>query len=413
MRGLPDAEIGLVVERMAPKLDILINGSTGVNVSRAEQSASVATLPPEQHARSRHSTRARRRKRAVTPPAPVAAEIKLLERADVAALKARLTERPRAPEVDFSLFVQLEDLDPAARAKAMRDVGRLTRRARWKQDTASVEVTGANFGALHALSGVSYVEPGQTLHGPEPTVGKARARRPTSLCAASTRIGGGIVTAADVLVGIIDVGGFDFAHEDFDGHRGRRHPVGGHLGSGRHAPAVPGGGPRRPALRCSRLRRRDTEGAHGRRDRRRGRRTHGRDEPRATVRDDAGLARDSRRLDRRRQPRRRPASAISPASSWRSAGGRADLVELLRLDADRRRRRLPAGPRGRARRTTTGPAAGVDQHQPRDERPRPRHLERDGPLDRQRAATPGRCVSRRGRQRRPGRAQLADRTAAS
>jgi subtilisin family serine protease len=216
MRGLPDAEVGLVVERMAPKLDILINGSTGVNRSRAEQSASVAAPPPEQHARSRHSKRARRRKRAATPPAPVAAEIRLLEQAEVAALKARLPKRPQAPEVDFSLFVQLsQDLDPDVRAQAMKDIGRLTHRARWKQDTAAVEVRGANLGDLRTLPGVSYVEPGQTLHGPEPTVKGGGARPDAGLRRVdaqrlSHRYG------QDVLVGIVDVGGFDFAHEDFE-----------------------------------------------------------------------------------------------------------------------------------------------------------------------------------------------------
>jgi hypothetical protein len=43
MKGLPDDAIAVVVERMAPTLDILINGSTDVNLNRAEQSSSVAT----------------------------------------------------------------------------------------------------------------------------------------------------------------------------------------------------------------------------------------------------------------------------------------------------------------------------------------------------------------------------------
>ncbi|HKP17617.1 MAG TPA: S8 family serine peptidase [Gaiellaceae bacterium] len=211
---MPEAKIGLVVERMAPKLDILINGSTGVNLNRAEQSACVAAPPPARHARASHAARTKRRGRKPAAPPPVP-RVELLTPADVARLKARQPKRAKPPKVDFSLFVQLsQDLDPSLRGKAMEDVERLTRRARWKQDTAAVEVTGANFNRLHAVPGVSYVEPGQALHAPEPTVAGARGAPPSGLrqvVSESRRHRYG----RDVLVGIIDVGGFDFAHPDF------------------------------------------------------------------------------------------------------------------------------------------------------------------------------------------------------
>lgn len=215
MRGLPEADIGMVVERMAPMLDILINGSTEVNLNRAEQSSSVAAPPPPAHPRARRSKRARRKQRPAAPLEAAVSEVQLLNPSEVATLKARLPKRPQLPEVDLSLFVQLsQDLDPDVRAQAMKDVERLTHRARWKQDTAAVEVTGANFARLHALPGVSYVEPGQTLHGPEPIVEGADSAPDLSLRrvdAQSRRHRYG----RDVLVGIIDVGGFDFAHTDF------------------------------------------------------------------------------------------------------------------------------------------------------------------------------------------------------
>jgi subtilisin family serine protease len=212
--GAPKAGFGPVVERMAPMLDIIINGSTDVNVCRAAQSGSVATRAPGGHPRSRHSRRSRRTERAARAATPVS-EVRLLTRAEVMTLKRQMPTHPKPPDVDFSLFVQLsQDLDPDARGKARRAVQRLTRRARWKLDTAAVEVPGAKVKDLHALSGVSYVEPGQTLRGPEPTVGgdgraPDRALRRVSAQARRHRYG------RDVLVGIIDVGGFDFAHEDF------------------------------------------------------------------------------------------------------------------------------------------------------------------------------------------------------
>jgi subtilisin family serine protease len=216
MKGLPDDAIGLVVERMAPTLDILINGSTDVNMNRAEQSASVAMPASAGDPRSSHARRSGRRTRTTRVDAAMEVpDVQLLTAAEVTKLKARLPKRPKPPDVDFSLFVQLsQDLDRELRAEAIEAVQRLTRRARWKQDTAAVEIAAANVRRLHALPGVSYVEPGQTLRDPEPIVGGAHAAPDSNLrrvAAQARRHRYG----HDVLVGIIDVGGFDFAHEDF------------------------------------------------------------------------------------------------------------------------------------------------------------------------------------------------------
>ena len=215
MRGRTEVEIEPVVDRMAPVLDIHISGSTAVNLNRAEQCASVAAAPPDRHPRARH--KGRTRQPAASPrAAPEAGEpIKRLSPEDVAKLKAKSKGQPKPPNVDFSLFVQLsEDLDPRARQSAIRKIERLTRRVRWKQELAAVEINGAHVWKLHAIPEVSYVEPGQTLEGPEPSVGGAQAPPNPELrrvAAHSERHRYG----TDVLVGIIDVGGFDFAHEDF------------------------------------------------------------------------------------------------------------------------------------------------------------------------------------------------------
>jgi subtilisin family serine protease len=216
MRGLPDSAVGSVVEGMSPVLDMLINGSTEVNRCRAEQSGSVATPAGDAHPRAAHSRRTRRKaRRADAAAPPAAAEVRLLKRAEVAALKRRLPKGPARPDVDFSLFVQLsQDLEPKERRKAMEAVNELTRRARWKHDTAAVEVPGAKVDPLREVPGVSYVELGQTLRGPEPAGGAAgagpgRELRRVAAQARRHRYG------RNVLIGLIDVGGFDFAHEDF------------------------------------------------------------------------------------------------------------------------------------------------------------------------------------------------------
>jgi subtilisin family serine protease len=235
MREAPDAEIGLVVEGMAPMLDVLLNGSTEVNACRAEQSGSVATKAPPGHPRSLRRAAA---DEAEAAPPPVPSEVRLLTTAEVMALKRQLPKRPGPPDVDLSVFVRLsEDLDLDTRQETIEAVQNLTRRVRWKQDTAAVEVAGANVERLRELRGVSYVEPGQTLRGPEPIGGDAHAKPDSDL----RRVGAQARRhryGRDVLVGIIDVGGFDFAHPDFlDGDGTRWVAIWDQGGSVRPSPA--------------------------------------------------------------------------------------------------------------------------------------------------------------------------------
>jgi subtilisin family serine protease len=204
--------IGTVAQRMAPILDVILNGSTQVNVCRAAQSGSVATPPPPGHPRKRSTQRGPRSLRGRAPITGV----RLLTRDEVMALRRRLPDDPDPPDVEVSLFVELhEDLDEKARREAQQAVGRATRRARWKLDTATVEVRGANIDELLAVPSVSYIEPGQTLRAPEPEIGDHGRGAPSPalrrVAAQSQRHHYG----RDVLVGIIDVGGFDFAHQDF------------------------------------------------------------------------------------------------------------------------------------------------------------------------------------------------------
>jgi subtilisin family serine protease len=213
-----DADIRQVAEGVAPVLEVLLDGSTEVNLNRAEQCAFVAKPAPLRRRRRRPARKAAAR--GADGEQARAPEIELLTRAEVAALMKKAPRRANPPEVDLSLFVQLaQDLDPDTRADALQAIGRLTTRARWKQDTAAVELAARNLEALKAVPGVSYVEPGQTLRAPEPIVGDTVPAPDVALRRVTTearrhRYGRG------ALVGIIDVGGFDFAHEDFIGPDG-------------------------------------------------------------------------------------------------------------------------------------------------------------------------------------------------
>ena len=115
----------------------------------------------------------------------------------------------------------------------------------------------------------------------------------------------------DVLVGIIDVGGFDFAHEDFaDGGGTRWVAIWDQGGTDRPSPADGRDGGRFASLDYgSEIRKatwtRAIAAAAAR--------NMAGDEPRAAVGDGGRVARHPRRLDRGRQPRRRPAAPTSPA----------------------------------------------------------------------------------------------------
>jgi subtilisin family serine protease len=199
-----DPKIKAVAPRLAPKLDVFLGGSDSVNRGRAEQSASVAAPPPTRRER-----------------APVAREVETLTTTEVAKLTKTLPSRPESPHVEFSLFIQLDrDLDPDTRRRAIEAVRARATRVRWKLDTASVEMPAEKVKDLLEIPGISYVEPGYTLRGPEPTIGRTEAKAPgrvRHVPAQQDKHRHG----KDVLIGVIDVGGFDFAHPDFlddDGH---------------------------------------------------------------------------------------------------------------------------------------------------------------------------------------------------
>jgi subtilisin family serine protease len=142
-------------------------------------------------------------------------EVELLPSKTVADLAAKQPDKVKPEGVKFSLFVSVDrDLDPKTRARAIKAVANLASRVRWKLDTATVEIPGEEVRKLLEVEGISYMEPGQSLRGPEPIVGGTVTKPPGD---------GRRVKAerrhhrdgAGVLVGIIDVGGFDFAHPDF------------------------------------------------------------------------------------------------------------------------------------------------------------------------------------------------------
>jgi subtilisin family serine protease len=203
------SELSSVVRGVSPRLDVIANCSTDVNMARAEQCPFVAGSTKDERAAA--IARMWRVRTDVVNEPP---RYELLTPAQIRRIEAnRPADQPS--DVAVSVFVQLrENLAPEARKGVIDTLEDRSRRIRVKGDLAAVEASLAQALDFRRLPGVTYVEPGQSLRAPEPT--ELRTQRPPN---ASVRSVGARRRqhhdGAGVLVGIIDVGGFDFAHEDF------------------------------------------------------------------------------------------------------------------------------------------------------------------------------------------------------
>lgn len=145
-----------------------------------------------------------------------------LARAQQSPSVALNTDPNRKPDDDvvMSLFIHLDpELDEKSRDLAVEAVNTQSRRVRWKSNEAIVEASPVVAAGLRRIPGVAYIETGLSLSAPNPTDSRPdlapdSTLRHIAMCEELHKHG------ADVLVGIIDVGGFDFAHQDFmdNGH---------------------------------------------------------------------------------------------------------------------------------------------------------------------------------------------------
>ena len=178
-----------LAQRLQPKLQMVANGDTEVNVFRAEQCSAVA-LSPQRALKAKAQRRGRQTLAVPATGAP--------------ALRRKLTE---PADAIVSVFVQLDD---------DRDVRGLdqTPLTAVKGTVGTAELPVRKVLELAASDRVAYTELGQPLVVPVPTLSTGATTAPTVAgrrVAGSRRHGYG----AGVLIGLIDVGGFDFAHPDF------------------------------------------------------------------------------------------------------------------------------------------------------------------------------------------------------
>jgi len=184
---------GSGLRKVQPKLRMVANGNTEVNVLRAEHAAAVAVAPEQAEAL------AAVRSDNGTPAAPPEAPRRLKT--------GRLTRRADAFVSVFVGFAGTElnaQLPPSGGFPLTASRGGLA--------TAELPVEQAL--DLAAKEDVSFVELGQPLTLPRPVVTAGAVSQPSSQ---ERRFGDASRHhhGAGVLIGLVDVNGFDFAHADF------------------------------------------------------------------------------------------------------------------------------------------------------------------------------------------------------
>jgi subtilisin family serine protease len=179
------------LKKLQPKLRMIADGDTAVNVVRSERCAGLAVTretllkkyPPLRGPDAAPVSLRQLRKKPKTPP---------LQRI--------------SPDVVANVFVYLRD----ASAPAPKTTNPHSRRGQIVQ----VQVPLNEIPSLVRDDSVSYVEMAEALKAPAPTLAELRPAAPPP---SQRRFGEPAKHkyGADVLIGIIDVQGFDFAHPDF------------------------------------------------------------------------------------------------------------------------------------------------------------------------------------------------------
>lgn len=185
-------------ERLAPRLRMIINGDDEVNSYRSVLSASV-TAP----------------KVAIEEVQPIAGLRQASHSGKGEAATKGVDTYQR--QVRVSCFVHL---DEAKTAPATLPANAREHDTRQRGQLVIADLTrgqAAELADQALIEGVAYVEPGSPLSHPRPSAAARVRGAPTPRYEASEAENAEI---GPVLLGLIDVGGFDFAHEDFLDDRG-------------------------------------------------------------------------------------------------------------------------------------------------------------------------------------------------
>ncbi len=178
------------LERVGPRLRVVCNGDREVNGLRAQLSAAVAATP----ALAKRVRALEKLQQAVSKPAKTGA------------LPKPPSKQPSTDDVKVSCFVRLDGADAhlgGLPGKPMQR-GALVTAQMSPREIEDLANRGAD-------SGIAYIEMGEPLSVPHPVVTPRRVSEPPIRIAELANLS----LPHEVLIGIIDVGGFDFSHPDF------------------------------------------------------------------------------------------------------------------------------------------------------------------------------------------------------
>lgn len=191
-KNLPPKDIDL--RKLHPKLRMIRNGSSEVNALRAEQASALCITSealmkkiPLERTDTESEARPLRRKRVVIQ-----------------------TQRIIPRDISVNVFIQTRDAGSKRRQRGEQEFPKAIRVRRRKGNVVSATVPLSELAALARHPAVTSVEPGEPLTTPVPAISPKKVSAPSP-----SRFGFTPPRGARVIVGIIDVQGFDFAHEDF------------------------------------------------------------------------------------------------------------------------------------------------------------------------------------------------------
>lgn len=189
------------MRKLDSRLRCVANGKTEINAVRAQQNGAVRVTPSAQ-------------RKPVPALSAVTADVCAMQQQEVIEKIERGSKQTKlSDDVEVNVFVLLN----SETAKTPRLVTRRNGRV------GSATVTLAELAELEQNPSIQSIELGETLRVPDPQVGlvtpvKAPERH-AALNTGNITLGGNTTTleqvGQNVLIGIIDVGGIDFAHEDF------------------------------------------------------------------------------------------------------------------------------------------------------------------------------------------------------
>ena len=362
--------LGSESRKIHPKLRMIANGSTEVNAVRAEQCAAVAV------------------------EAPKVAEALPILRGDEPVIRSlsALPALPKPPKLQqlpedvlVNVFIETQDVGEDL-PEVLKD-----RAHRANLVTTTVQINRLPEIAQHPR--VLHIELGESLATPTPEISHHGVAAPD---VSRWRFGAPAQhqDGAGVLIGIIDVQGFDFAHPDFlDGNMTRFVRIWDQGGTARPSPHTQdpkrygkpfdfGAEFRQEHLNKALAAARNAAAAAP--------------GDRAAVADGPVFSWDPCRQHHRRQSRDLPKSPNRRCASLSSGGRHRSPQVILRLDPHRPRSGLPLP----SRRRTPGPR--FSQHQPGDQRARARWKQCDQPLARRRPRCARAERLRRSGERWPG-----------